>query len=141
MFLSSLKWHSSAGLCTTHVQGADLSFVGHYENGSPSGISWRSLVGGAWLYGHLDPMWGGPGEFSGADIAYIYPDLTTAILGTFDKGILIHGRQVEIVGEKCNSRGVKVLQFSEPRGPDFGPCQVPTSDDLGEQPSEGRNVH
>ena len=114
-----------------------MSFVGHYENGSPSGISWKGLVGGAWLYGNLNPMWGAPGEFSGADIAYIYPDMTTAILGTFDNGILIHGREVEIVGEKCDSRGVKVLQFSEPKGPDFGPSQPPTSDDLGEQPTEG----
>ena len=97
-------------------------------------------MGGAWLYGSLDTMWGGPGEFSGADIAYIYPDLTTAILGTFDKGILIDGREVEIIGEKCDSRGIKVLQFSEPKGPDLGPYQKLTSDDLGDQPSEGNIV-
>jgi hypothetical protein len=38
-----------------------LFVTGHYENGIASGICWRGLIGGAWLYGKVDDK----GTFTG----------------------------------------------------------------------------
>ena len=62
-----------------------LSFVGRFENGIPTGVCWRGLIGGAWLYGIVDDI----GEFTGDEIAYIYPDLNTALFGKFVNGTMV----------------------------------------------------
>ena len=40
-------------------QGSGLVWLGHYEEGIPTGICWQSVLGSAWLVGHLDShlMW------------------------------------------------------------------------------------
>ena len=46
----------------------------------------RSLIGGSYLYGIVDEK----GEFTGTnDIAFIYQDLELALIGQFDKGIMV----------------------------------------------------
>ena len=62
-----------------------ISFVGRVEEGIPTGICWRGLVGGAWLYGNVNDV----GEFTGNNIAYIYPDLKTVLLGWFINGTMV----------------------------------------------------
>ena len=62
-----------------------LSFIGRFEDGKPTGICWRGLIGGAWLYGKVDEI----GEFTGDQIAYIYPDLRTCLLGKFRNGTMV----------------------------------------------------
>ena len=63
-----------------------LSFVGRFKNGIPSGYCWRGLIGGAWLYGLVDNN----GEFTGDEIAYIYPDLKAVLLGRFINGTMVN---------------------------------------------------
>ena len=63
-----------------------LSFVGRFRNGVPHGYCWKGLIGGAWLYGLVDEK----GQFTGNEIAYIYPDLQTVLLGTFKKGRMVY---------------------------------------------------
>lgn len=68
---------------------------------------WRSkrkLEG--WMYGVMDP---GPGGFSGQNVVFLYPDLATGIKGHFDKGDLVSGTAVEVVGERCRS-GIKEVE-------------------------------
>ena len=62
-----------------------LSFIGRFEDGIPTGVCWRGLIGGAWLYGEVDEI----GEFTGDQIAYIYPDLITCFLGRFVNGTMV----------------------------------------------------
>ena len=62
-----------------------LSFIGRFEDGIPTGVCWRGLIGGAWLYGEVDEI----GEFTGDQIAYIYPDLKTSFLGRFVNGTMV----------------------------------------------------
>ena len=63
-----------------------LSFFGWFEEGIPKGPCYRSLVGGSYLYGIVDEK----GEFTGTnDIAFIYQDLELALIGQFDKGIMV----------------------------------------------------
>ena len=62
-----------------------LSFFGWYENGKPTGLCWRRLKGPTYLYGIVDDN----GDFTGDDISFIYQDLETALVGKFDKGIMV----------------------------------------------------
>ena len=62
-----------------------LSFIGRYDNGKPTGTGWRQLVGGSWMYGLVDM----DGQFSGENIAYIYPDLELALVGKFKNGMMV----------------------------------------------------
>ena len=71
--------HCSSGL----FKG--LSFVGWFEEGKPVGPYWRALLGGTYLYGVVDEN----GEFSGPDIAFIYQDLELALVGEFQKGLMV----------------------------------------------------
>ena len=64
---------------------AGLGFVGYFENGFPVGPVWRQLVGGSWLYGVLDENY----EFTGKDIAFIHQDMELAMIGQFDKGLMV----------------------------------------------------
>ena len=62
-----------------------LSFVGWFEEGKPVGPYWRELLGGTYLYGVVDEN----GEFTGPDIAFIYQDLELALVGDFQKGLMV----------------------------------------------------
>jgi hypothetical protein len=59
-------------------------------------ISWR-IFGpyryDGWLYGKVDLK---SKQFFGNDTAYIYQDMTTAILGIFVNNTLIEGREAKI---------------------------------------------
>ena len=72
------------GRCSD-IMISGLSFVGHFENGSPVGPCWRQLVGGSWLYGTLNENQ----EFSGTDIAYLHQDLQLVMIGEFRNGIMV----------------------------------------------------
>ena len=45
----------------------------------------KGLIGANWLYGKLDES----GQFSGHSIAYIYNDLSTAMVGEFANGLMV----------------------------------------------------
>lgn len=56
------------------------------------------------------------GDFTGDDLAYIYPDGETAIVGKFENGILKAGREANVVAVYC-SGGILQVKFSHARGP------------------------
>ena len=62
----------------------NLIFVGYFHRGLPTGYCWLAKEGQGWLFGEVDER----GHFSGDNIAYIYPDLLTAITGTFEKEVM-----------------------------------------------------
>ena len=118
--------------CKDHIT-SELGFIGHYRNGVPSGHCWKGLLGGSWIYGKVDEN----GDFSGNDIAYINQDVSTAFKGTFIKGVMISAKAVEVIGERCNEEGIKMLEFSNPLSSlaqysyHF---ERPTSSTFGDQP-------
>lgn len=79
------------------VRGLDpygnLVFVGFYRKGLPFGECWLAKEGQGWLYGQVDDK----GRFTGTHIAYVYPNLCTAICGTFREEILVEARATVIV--------------------------------------------
>ena len=72
------------GPCSDRTEQG-LAFIGRFENGLPVGPCWRGLFGGSWLYGIVDSK----GEFTGENIAFIYPDLELAMTGEFQNGFMV----------------------------------------------------
>ena len=62
-----------------------VTWIGLYQMGLPYGQCWKWSEGGGWLTGVVDIE----GEFTGDDIAFVYPDLKTALVGQFTKGLAI----------------------------------------------------
>ena len=75
------------------VRGTDergqLVFIGMYSKGLPIGYCWQAMEGQGWIYGLVDSE---TGQFTGDNIAYIYPDLVTCLVGKFEQGRLVEGR-------------------------------------------------
>ena len=59
-----------------------LKEVCWYYHNSPCGMAWKFLKGGGFLIGQVDAL----GTMSGESIAFLYPDLRTALYGSFIKG-------------------------------------------------------
>ena len=116
-------------VCEEHTSSG-LGFLGHYKNGVPSGYCWKGLLGGSWVYGKVDKN----GDFSGEDIAYINQDVKTAYKGMFDNGVMIKAKAVEVIGERCNDEGMKILEFSDPLSAQEYHFERPTASSFGDQP-------
>jgi hypothetical protein len=52
-------------------------------------------IGGGYLVGKVDSE----GEFSGASLGFVYPDLLTALLGSFQSQLMINAQAVTIIGK------------------------------------------
>ena len=87
-----------------------LTFVGKHENGQPSGTCWKIIPGGGCVVGEVDS----DGLLTGADIAYIYPDFATVLLGEFRDGVMEKAQEACIVGMEENDTGIKVPTYSSP---------------------------
>ena len=71
-----------------------LDFVGTYKKGKPSGMCYEYREGGGWMVGQVD----GNGEFTGEEaLAYLYPDLRTAFVGSFVQGKMVGAKKTELV--------------------------------------------
>ena len=64
---------------------SELMFVGRWVDGVATGEAWKVTFGAGAVYGRLDAE----GQFTGDDIAYIYPDKELALVGKFDKTVMV----------------------------------------------------
>ena len=83
-----------------------LKLAGCHRDGRPVGSWWRLVRGGGCVVGELDQA----GQLTGHDIAYIYPDHLTVLLGQFCDGVMVAGVEHQLVGLK-EQQGVKVPVF------------------------------
>lgn len=83
-----------------------LSWVGWYKAGLPLGTCWTSIPGDGWIVGKVDY----DGKFSGNRIAFIYPDLTTALVGRFNDGALVSAVPGKVVSVS-NINGIMVPEI------------------------------
>ena len=89
----------------------ELLQVSYYQNDIPIGISWRQLIGGSYMVGELDKE---SEEFSGRNILYLYPDLTSGIRGRFVDSKLITGQTCTVQdAELYNETGMLILKLLE----------------------------
>uniref|UniRef100_A0A0K2UF62 SET domain containing (Lysine methyltransferase) 7 [Danio rerio] n=1 Tax=Lepeophtheirus salmonis TaxID=72036 RepID=A0A0K2UF62_LEPSM len=82
------------------VGRSNLVWIGRYYYGKPKGLCWKFTEGGGAIVGHVNET---DGSFTGDNIAYIYPDLLTCILGKFKNGVLIQGQASTICGLSINA--------------------------------------
>ena len=68
-----------------------LGFLSRFQNGVPKGHFYIGMIGGGALLGHFE------GRKKVIE-AFIYPDFSTAIIGTFDGNKLVKGRGTSILG-------------------------------------------
>lgn len=73
------------GFCRKFDRRQQLMWVGMYRNGQPFGVCWSLLTGGGSVVGYVDDM----GGHTGDNIAYIYPDNHTALVGQFQEGVFV----------------------------------------------------
>ncbi len=99
------------------VRGLDglgnLVFVGAYKRGLPFGPCWLAKEGQGWLYGEVDSK----GRFSGEALAYIYPDISSCIVGSFKNEMLVEARASVVVEAFTDSNQVLNVRF-QPHQPD-----------------------
>jgi len=107
--------HKSAGLDRIMAMAdKGVSFLGLFRNGKPEGPVWFGMIGEGvvaqpFLYGHLNKK----GKLTGANIAYIYPDYLTALVGKFEDKIMKAAREAKITQVTCQD-GLIQAKFSQP---------------------------
>ena len=67
---------------------------------------WTKQAGGGWLVGEVDSC----GRYSGPDIAFLFPDLRTAVAGEWREGELVRGRAATLDTVQLRD-GVMVPRF------------------------------
>ena len=71
----------------------------------------NGLLSGAYLHGKVD----NEGQITGDEIAYIYPDGTTAFRGKFKDKFMISARNVDVLKYDCDENGMLIAtEFTEP---------------------------
>ncbi len=89
-----------------------LTFFGRFRDGRPSGVCWQYREGGGFVVGSVDDT---TGTFSGSNLAYIYPDMRMAWVGRFQDGVMVEGKQTEVIAITLQ-KGVLTPLFAPPRG-------------------------
>jgi hypothetical protein len=69
-----------------------LLFVGHFRNGKPFGPCWEYREGGGFVHGSPDSS----GAFTGDRLAFIYPDMCTALFGKFNDGVMSGNSELKL---------------------------------------------
>ena len=76
------------------------------RNGKPFGTCWKLFRWGGCVVGRVDE----DGELTGPDLAYIYPDLTTVLVGTFKKGELVSGQVSSLASVRLDYGAIQVAR-------------------------------
>ena len=103
------------GFCRYFDAKNRLTFVGMHREGKPVGTCWRIVGGGGCVVGRVDC----DGKLSGPDIAYIYPDYKTALVGVFHNGEMVTAQHCSVSNVSTENGTIKVAEFSEPTGSVF----------------------
>ena len=89
-----------------------LTFIGNHRNGCPEGTCWKIIRGGGCVVGRVNSA----GKLTGSDIAYIYPDYMTALVGVFKEGEMVTAEEAEITDVIEDNAGVKIPIFCKHEG-------------------------
>lgn len=91
-----------------------MVFFGFYQNGIPSGVCFKIIPNGGIICGVVDEK---SGDFSGSEIAYLFPNFKTAFVGEFsENGQLVQGQATTL---ECYvvENGILIPLFKDPTGP------------------------
>ena len=103
-------------------------FLGRFKNGKLEGNFWLGMLGNGFLHGKVDEN----GHITGDEIAYIYPDGTTALKGRFEKKFMQAARNVDVLKYQCDENGMLVVQdFTPPLTEHVFNYSPPTNESFG----------
>ena len=91
--------------------------VGVLAKGKWHGLTWIWCKGGTFLTGHVDFF----GHLTGDKVAFVYPDLKHALLGTFTKGQMAVAQFCYVSSIRFIKGHLPELTFTTPMGPIFTP--------------------
>ena len=112
------------------IQSNKVSFLGRFNNGKPSGHFWYRMVGGGFMHGKFNEE----GKATGNDLAFIYPDMETAIVGEFEDFVMKRAQEAEVLEATCDQDGLVIIsKFANMSGPDFY-YETPTNESYGAGP-------
>ena len=94
-----------------------------HRNGKPFGICWKLIKGGGYVVGHVNE----DGLLTGNDIAYLFPDLRTAFVGSFQNGVMREAKASTLNDVLLDYGCIKVPKFTEQAGPTYK-REISTSD-------------
>ncbi len=113
-----LKGVFNDGYLEGPVRGVDelggLVFVGQYHRGLPIGPCWLAREGQGWLYGQVDEK----GRFSGENIAFVYPDRVTSLVGHFYREVMLRAFASRITKAEVNGAHILCLAIAVKDGED-----------------------
>ena len=89
-----------------------LTFLGNHKNGRPAGTCWKIIRGGGCIVGKVDKA----GKMTGKNIAYIYPDYTTALVGEFIDGVMVTAQETVVADVTEDAAGIKQPILGTPEG-------------------------
>lgn len=116
----------------------NLGFLGRLdeETGYPVGPCFRGLIGGGFLFANFSNGKSG-GQFSGANVAYIYPDAEMAMVGKFDQfEMLSSGILKNVEKWRMESHfGIMVPQFGGKISKNIYTYKSPNQSEFGAQPN------
>ncbi len=92
-----------------------------YRDGRRVGQAWEFRLGGGFVTGavDVDGQLTNKGGKSDREIAYVYPDKFTALVGTFEKGAMIAARETRLDAFRVDETSIGVLSFKTPMGKAF----------------------
>jgi len=104
-----LRFQCKFGACNLYDSGHEwsqaqyLKEISVFVNGLRNGISYQFKTGGGFVVGVVDAQ---SGELTGQEIAYVYPDFQTMIVGNFEDGTLVSGQSAELVAIEQSNNGL-----------------------------------
>ena len=83
-----------------------IRYLGYYKNGYAHGTFWAAMVGGkpqGHMHGTIHPS---DATISGNNLAYVYPDMETTFLGTFENSEMIDAQESAVLNVDCDENGL-----------------------------------
>ena len=112
MFIGYFKAAILHGFAQHFDKKGRLTFLGNHTNGKPEGNCWKIIWWGGCIVGRVNSA----GNCTWRDIAFIYPDYATALVGQFIDGVLEKAQEAAIIDICVDKAGIKTPIFSEPTG-------------------------
>eukprot|EP00092_Neocalanus_flemingeri_P001183 GFUD01001260.1.p1 GENE.GFUD01001260.1~~GFUD01001260.1.p1 ORF type:complete len:494 (+),score=107.84 GFUD01001260.1:94-1575(+) len=100
------------GFCRYFDKQKQLTFIGMHRNGKPFGTCWKIMKGGGYVVGRVNE----DGQLSGNEISYIFPDLETALVGTFEDAVLKEAKSTKLSDVTSDYGCIKVPNFYKADG-------------------------
>ena len=122
---SSSRSSGCIGGLSFFAEFSGFTLVLSHRNGRPFGTCWKLFRCGGCVVGRVDE----DGEFTGIcrsfsqiisyfgnlgpDIAYLYPDLSTALVGNFKSGDLVTGQVSSLISVRLDYGAIQVVILKE----------------------------